>query len=43
MKSNGIDEKCKHPDCKNNKLCFNQPTPMCLPAQNWKKYFGQVF
>lgn len=42
MKFNGIQEKCNHPDCKNNWKCLNKPSPLCLPALSWKKYYEEI-
>jgi len=39
MKFNGIEEECKHPECKQNLKCLSAT---CLPAENWKKYYGQT-
>ncbi|XP_050541853.1 uncharacterized protein LOC126905819 [Daktulosphaira vitifoliae] len=39
MKFNGLQDKCEHPDCKNKTECLKWPSPICLPAQNWKKYY----
>lgn len=42
MKLNGIQDKCEHPDCKDKWKCLSQPSPLCLPAQKWKKYYEQI-
>ncbi|XP_060863031.1 uncharacterized protein LOC132939719 [Metopolophium dirhodum] len=42
MKFNGIEEECKHPECKQNLKCLSIPLATCSPAENWKKYYGQT-
>ncbi|XP_050059648.1 uncharacterized protein LOC114127714 isoform X2 [Aphis gossypii] len=42
VKFNGIENECKHPECKQNLKCLTLPLATCSPAENWNKYFGQT-